>query len=307
MASFYEEYLHTISNIPTFLNKYLTVPSLTRLKHIGYFCGMDYASKDVYNFKENISRFDHSLTVALLTWRFTKNKKETIAALFHDIATPCFSHVIDYMNKDYNTQESTEEYTEEIIKQDKTLLSYLNEDNINIKEISNFKNYTIIDNKRPKLCTDRLDGIILTGYAWAKNLNTQDMHLIINDLEIFTNEDNEKELGFKTLEVANKVIKINKGIDELVHSKEDFYMMELLSKITKQAIDNKIITYSDLFCTKEKELLDNIKSSNQKELKELLRKFETIKREDIPDITLANVKVRNINPLVNGKRLIERI
>ena len=43
-----------------FLVKYLKAPSLLRLKDIGYFCGMDYASKDIYNFKEYISRYDHS-------------------------------------------------------------------------------------------------------------------------------------------------------------------------------------------------------------------------------------------------------
>ena len=64
----YNEYLNILikDGIPEFLQKYLTVPSLVRLKDIGYFCGMDYASKDVYNFKEQISRYDHSLTVALL-------------------------------------------------------------------------------------------------------------------------------------------------------------------------------------------------------------------------------------------------
>lgn len=62
--------------------------------------------------KENITRYDHSLTFALLTWKCTKDKKATLAGMFHDIATPCFSHVIDYMNKDYENQESTEENTE---------------------------------------------------------------------------------------------------------------------------------------------------------------------------------------------------
>ena len=52
---------------PKFLDKYLRVPCLVRLKNIGYFCGMDYASKNIYDFKEYITRFDHSLTVALLT------------------------------------------------------------------------------------------------------------------------------------------------------------------------------------------------------------------------------------------------
>ena len=54
---FYKEQLVPI---PSFLKKYLNCPSLIRLKKIGYFCGMDYASKEVYHFREPISRFDHS-------------------------------------------------------------------------------------------------------------------------------------------------------------------------------------------------------------------------------------------------------
>lgn len=60
--------------LPDFLVKYLKAPSLLRLKDIGYFCGMDYASKDIYNFKEYISRYDHSITVSLIIYRLTKNK-----------------------------------------------------------------------------------------------------------------------------------------------------------------------------------------------------------------------------------------
>lgn len=80
---------------PAFLEKYLSCPSLLRLKNVGYFCGMDYASRGVYNFPEYISRFDHSLSTALLAARFTSDPAAILAALFHDIATPCFSHAID--------------------------------------------------------------------------------------------------------------------------------------------------------------------------------------------------------------------
>ena len=38
--------------MPEFLIKYLDTPCLKRLKKIGYFCGMDYASKNIYDFKE---------------------------------------------------------------------------------------------------------------------------------------------------------------------------------------------------------------------------------------------------------------
>ena len=109
----YIKYLNSICKIPRFLNKYLEVPCLVRLKNIGYFCGMDYASKNIYNFSEYISRYDHSLTTALLTYKLTKNKTKTLASLFHDIATPCFSHVIDYMNKDYENAFSQPTVSEE--------------------------------------------------------------------------------------------------------------------------------------------------------------------------------------------------
>jgi len=45
--SLYKEYVYLLSQnkLPQFLQKYLEVPSLIRLKKVGYFCGMDYASK----------------------------------------------------------------------------------------------------------------------------------------------------------------------------------------------------------------------------------------------------------------------
>lgn len=301
----YNEYLNLLSEdgTPEFLQKYLTVPSLVRLKNIGYFCGMDYASKHIYNFKEQISRYDHSLTVALLTWKFTKDKKSTIAGLFHDVATPCFAHVIDYMNKDYENQESTEKYTEEIIKNDKTLQTYLQEDNISVEDIINFKNYTIVDTSRPKLCADRLDGIILTGIAWTKAVNKSDIFEIVNDLEIYSNEDNDRELGFKTKCVALKALHISNEIDKFCHSNEDNYMMELLAQITKKAIDNNITKYDELYRIDEPTLIGKIKNSEINELEDLYNKFQTVTMEEIPVTVLDNLKTRDLNPLVDGIRL----
>lgn len=298
-----QHYLNKLDyrNMPEFLKKYLKVPSLLRLKKVSYFCGMDYASKDIYNFTEYISRFDHSLTVALLTYKLTKNKEATLAALFHDIATPCFSHVIDYMNKDYENQESTEEYTEKIIKSDVYLMECLEEDNINVDDIINFKKHTIVDNNRPKLCADRLDGVILTGIGWTKNIDTNDITNIINDLHIFKNEYNEDEIGFKTNDIALKVLEVSKSIDIYCHSNEDNYMMELLAKITKIAIDKNYIKYEDLYNYTEEILFELFKQSS--DLKQLLLQFENIQLKDIPDIELSNVKVRILNPIVNGKRI----
>lgn len=303
--SLYQVYLKLLGEekIPSFLRKYLSISSLVRLKKIGYFCGMDYASKHIYEFKEKISRYDHSLTVALLTWMFTQDKKSTIAGLFHDISTPCFSHVIDYMNKDYEFQESTEEYTKKILESDEILKEYLSRDGIDIEEIIDFKKYSIVDTPRPKLCADRLDGIILTGIAWTKNIGKSDIIEIIEDLKVYKNEDSELELGFETEDVAIKVLNVSDEIDKFCRTNEDNFMMELLASITSLAIKNKIINYEELYYINETTLLAKIKNSKINELEKLFTTFETITKEEIPITIIEGLKVRDLNPLVRGIRL----
>ncbi|MBQ9280129.1 MAG: HD domain-containing protein [Clostridia bacterium] len=301
----YSYYLNQLGNNdrPEFMEKYLETPCLKRLKKVAYFCGMNRASKNVYHFKEYITRYDHSLSVALLTWKLTHDKKTTIAGLFHDIGTPCFSHVIDYMNKDYANQESTEEYTEKIMRNDEYLLKYLKEDDIAVEDIIHFKQYSIVDNHRPRVCADRLDGVILTGISWTKDVEYHDIKNIIEDVTIFLNEDGELEIGFSTLSVAKRVLDISNRIDLYCHSNEDNYMMELLADITRKAITSRIVTYHELYTLNEDELFKRLKNSDNPEILDSLVKFETITMDQIPQTVVLNVKVRDLNPLVGGIRI----
>lgn len=289
--------------IPKVLEKYLLSPSLLRLKNIGYFCGMDYASKDVYDFKEKISRYDHSLSVALITWKLTNDIKATLAGLYHDISTPCFSHVIDYMNKDYGKQESTEEKTEEVIKGDSYLLECLETDGIMVDEIVDFKRYSIVDLDRPMLCADRLDGVILTGLCWTKSISISDVKRIVSDLIVVINEKGQEEIGVKTREVAELILKTSELIDVYCHSKEDNYMMELLARITKRAINLKIISYNELFELNEKQIFEKFNKSDDLELMKDLDLFKNILSSEIPDIDMPYIKIRDLNPIVCGDRL----
>lgn len=300
-----EYYLEQLDyrNLPNFLIKYLKTPSLVRLKDIGYFCGMDYASKDIYNFRESITRYDHSLTVALIVYKLTKDKRKTLAGLFHDIATPCFSHVIDYMNQDYEKQESTEEYTAQILKNDKYLMACLRQDNIDIRDIINFKKYSVVDNDRPKVCADRLDGVVLTGIGWTKNISKEDIRNIVLDMDIFLNEDDEDEIGFNTLEIAKKVLDVSESIDIYCHSREDNYMMELLAEITRLAIKKNYITYNELYTYTEYDLFSLLKIKEDRKIQSLMKEFENKRMFDIPNLEMPKVKVRSLNPLVKGKRI----
>ena len=297
-----EHYKNRLDNIPSFLEKYLNVPSIKRLKGIGYFCGMDFASKDIYNFPEYISRFDHSLTVALMIHKLTGDKKATLAGLFHDIATPCFSHVIDYMNGDFKNQESTEEYTEKIILGDKELLSCLEEDNIDVSDIIDFKKYSVVDLDRPCLCSDRLDGIILTAMGWTKNISKDDIDVIVDSMRVYKNEDNLDEIGLNDENIVKRIIDINKVIDIYCHSNEDNYMMSLLADITRLGISNNLFTYDDLYYMSEDEIFNILNNCNIVEIKKLLNIFYSIKKSDIPNMQIPGIKVRKINPLCNGRR-----
>ncbi len=305
MLDYYKKLLG-FPNDNLFFNKYLNDPTLLRLKDVGYFCGMDYASKKIYNFSEYISRYDHSLTVALIIYKLTKDKTMTIAGLYHDIATPCFSHVIDYMNKDYLNQESTEQETSQILTSDDYLKQLLKEDGISLSDIINFKQYSIVDNNRPRLCADRLDAIILNSIGWLKNITKEDIARIIEDLTIIENEFKEQEIGFKNVDVAKKAQWYNDQINLEMHSKEDIYMMELLANIIKYAIDHNYLTVSDLYTAKELDILHKLLFIDDKNLKKQLHLFKTISSSEMPKECNINIKNRNLRPLVK-ERTITRL
>ena len=292
-----------VTGYPSFITPYLSVPELVRLKNIDYFCGMRFASKEIYNFKYDMSRFDHSLTTSLITWHLTKDKDQTIAALFHDIATPCFSHVIDYVNNDYITQESTESKTKDILLNSKLLLSLLKNDGVDIYNIINYKQYSIVDNDRPKLCADRLDGVIRNSLSWSKTLDRSLIEDILKDLIITTNEDNELEISFKSLDIANLVYNANLIIDRISHEPLDNYMMNYAKEMIKLIINLKLITEEDLYYLTEEELIKLILSSNNSKLLSMYHHFSTLKKESIVIDKYPHTKKKLLHPLVNGQRI----
>lgn len=303
----YQFYLTELApdGCPAFLEKYLKCPSLLRLKNIGYFCGMDHASPAIYNFPEYISRYGHSLSTALLTSRFTSDRPAILAALFHDVATPCFSHAIDFMNQDYEKQESTEEYTERLLRADNYLAQCLTEDSIPLVQIIDFKQYPIVDNDRPRLCADRLDGLILSGLGWSQDISRDTIRELITEATIYQNEDNLPEIGFKTRAAGEKALIAAKSLDAACSDAEDVYMMDLLARIARRAIEQKYITYDDLYTYGEKELLDLFCKQPDPELSRLLNEFTTITPANIHLDHPPRIKSRKLNPLVCGERLIK--
>ena len=151
-----KQYFHILSDeIPDFLLDYINTPEMQRLAGISRSCGTIYSK--MYSHSIWYSTLDHSVGVALIIWNFTKNQKQTLAGLFHDISTPVFQHTIDFMNGDYEKQESTEELTTKVITESTEIMRLLKRDGIKVEEIDNYHMYPIADNDAPGLASDRLE------------------------------------------------------------------------------------------------------------------------------------------------------
>ncbi len=109
--------------IPNYVQDIIQTSLFQRLNDVGMNCGMEYTQFESFRNCKGVSRYNHSFGVALITYHFTHDKHQTIAALLHDIATPVFAHVIDFMYHDYTNQEATENLTEMMIKENKELHS----------------------------------------------------------------------------------------------------------------------------------------------------------------------------------------
>ena len=322
------EYLKILSkDIPDFLVEYASVPEMQRLKGISMISACEYTKLVPFNFFH--TRYEHSIGVALIVWNFTKDKKQTIAGLYHDIATPAFSHVVDYIHGDYETQESTEEYTEKIIKKSKEIMNLLDRDSISIEEIRDYHLYPIADNNSPRLSADRLEYTLSNGLVTQDAFSLEAIDRIYKDLNILKNEDGEDEIGFKNLKIAEEYIERATKLWHLFSGNNENgiimqFWTDILSKMTKE----KYITEEDLYKYSEQEIVEKIKNCPDKKISkafEIFSNSEKIERSEteVKDKYCISVKTkkRYTNPLVQingtairiyiasekGKRIIEDI
>ncbi len=288
-------------NYPKFIDKYLSTKTLKRLKNITQFCGCDYTK--LYSPLFYYTRYDHSLVVAHMTWHFTHEKKETILALLHDIGTPCFAHCIDYVFGDYLNQESSEKSLMEIINKDRELQKYLKEDDVTLDDLNDYSHFPILENKSPKLCTDRLDGVLHTCYIWLHTHSLEEIKEVYNNLTVLENEENNKEIGFKDIDIAEKFVEMVYVYAKELQGNKDKYVMKYISEIVKMAVDQGFLTLKDLYKKKEKELCEIFASNfaswekftqtttinnTDTEPKQFYISFATKKRNAIPLVKTPN-------------------
>lgn len=299
------EYFKILSpDFPDFLNKYLNLPLMQRLKGIGLLCGTDWTS--LYKNRFYYSRYDHSLGVALIVWHFTKDKKQTLAGLFHDLSTPLFSHVADFRKGDALTQSATEEPNKEIIMQDSELCRLLAQDGLTPEQVCDYHLYPVADNEIPQLSADRLEYMFPSGMALEGSWTMEEIQKVYSDLSVLKNEEGIDELGFRSVECAELYTYRFCMTGHVLQLNENKLTLSLLAKITSLAIEEGLLREEDCMKLSEKEAMENFEKNGSENLKKYYRTFRNMTQiehlEENPgegyfSVNLK-VKQRYINPLV---------
>ena len=308
-------YLKILSpDFPEWLLEYIYTPEMLRLDGIGMSCGTLYTK--VYNDKYFYSSLTHSVAVALILWNFTHDKKQTISGLFHDIATPTFKHCIDFMNGDSEHQESTEERTEQIIKDSKEIMKLLERDSIKVEEVSDYHIYPIADNDTPRLSADRFEYTLSGGLYQVRVFELKDIEKYYNNIVILKNEDGIDELAFQDIKLCENFIHdVSKLWPRWVED-EDRLCMQFIADIVKSMNIKNYITVDDLYKFSEREVLQLIQNCEDNYIRNAFKNFQNATRDSVyksdePNneiyCTSVKGKKRYINPLVNLDNKVSRI
>lgn len=245
---------------------------MQRLSGVGMTCGIEYSS--LYSYEHTNTVFAHSIGVALIVWRFTHDKKQTLAALFHDIANPAFKHVLDFINGDSETQESTEERTSQIIRNSRAIMRQLKRDGILAGEVSDYHLFPLADNDMPGLAADRLEYTLSNGLFLYGAWDIDQVRRFSDNLTVLKNENNIDELGFRDLDVARDFTMNSLPMFEDYRSNNARAIMQFYADIIKSMELHDYLTIDDLYTMNEREIIDWILSCGDKTISNAFREFQ---------------------------------
>ena len=292
------------NDFPIFIEGLINTPEFKRLKNVGMNCGCEYTNFPIFSKGKDYTRYEHSIGVALIIWHFTRDIKQSIAGLLHDISSPVFAHVIDFLNGDHETQESTEEKTEEIIQNSIEIQKILKKYNLTTDDVKDYHMYPIADNDSPLLSADRLEYTL--GNAFYYGFQTmEEIKSIYDDLVISKNEFGQDEISFNTLEKAIEFTSVSIENSKIYTCNADRFSMQYLADLLKLAVDKKVITLDDLYTVEDTVIA---KLQNDEELKSKWNNFinfsQVLTSNEKPNNGYwVNIpaKRRYINPQVTSK------
>ena len=289
---------------PEFLRALCDTPPMMRLKKVGMNCGCEYTAFPRFAGIARYTRLEHSLGAALIVWRFTSDEARAAAALLHDVATPVFAHVVDFLRGDYLSQTATESGTAETIRESAEIGAILRDLGLRAEDVEDYHRFPVADNDPPRLSADRLDytlgNAVNFGLAPVGELTE-----IFSDLRVGENEFGETELVFQDAEKAARFAALALACSRIYVCDADRYAMQSLSELLRDALAALVLEEKDLAATEEqviaKLLADERFSARWRAFCALSR----TERADAPDgregWRRIPAKKRRIDPFVEGR------
>ncbi|MBN9646422.1 HD domain-containing protein [Terrisporobacter glycolicus] len=288
-------------DFPDFIKELINTPEFKRLSNVGMNCGCEYTSFPIFSNGKDYTRYEHSIGVALIIWHFTKDIKQSIAGLLHDISSPVFAHVIDFLNGDHETQESTEEKTEEIIANSMEIQEILKKYNLSTKDVYDYHMYPIADNDSPLLSADRLEYTLGNAFYYGfKSL--EEIRDIYKDLVVSVNEFGQSEISFSTSDKAIEFTCVSIENSKVYSSNVDRFAMQYLADLLKLAVNKRVISMKDLY-TVEDQVISKLKKDEElksmwKDFTKLSQIFTSKEKPEYGYWVNIPAKKRYINPQV---------
>lgn len=234
--------------IPEFLQAFADTPPMQRLKAVGMNCGCEYTNFPRFAEIGPYSRYEHSLGVALIVWHFTQDPAQAVAGLFHDVTTPVFAHVVDFLNGDHLHQESTEAGVAACLEGSREIMTLLEKYNLTVEQVCDYHRYPIADNDSPALSADRLEYTMgnLLNYGFA---DLETIAGFYRDLIVDEDEADRPELVFRTAETAAAFTLAALKNSHVYVADEDRFAMQALAELLRLALEKEVLRLEDLHTT----------------------------------------------------------
>ena len=295
---------------PVWLEEFCALPEMQRLRYVGMNCGCEYTSFPRFRGLPKYSRYRHSVDVALIVWHFTGSMAQTLAGLFHDIATPVFAHTVDFLYGDYMAQEHTEGRTGELICGSEGIARLLDKYDMAPDAVTDYHIYPVADNDSPHLSADRLE-YTLGNLAAYTGRTSAELQAYYDDLCVAVNEHSETELSFADADTAYHFAHDALKVSRIYVSDEDRYAMQMLSELLKWSLEKGVLRAEELYLTEEtviEKLLSDAETVGLWRAYRALHEIVT-DREALPDGAwrVIGAKKRRIDPFVRGAGLLSEI
>ena len=205
------------------------------------------------------TRYEHSVGVMLLLRLLGASVEEQVAGLLHDVSHTAFSHVIDLVMGDPESEAYQDSVLPDYIKNSE-IADILDRHGYDVERISNLEtgnDFGLLERKIPDLCADRVDYSLRDGhYQFGMDTGYCMRHLVVRRNEIiFDSKNAARAFGINYMRCQRT----------MWASTEARLRYHFISRSLKEALGIGVLNFTDLYKS-ETHVISKLRRSGQKDV-----------------------------------------